>query len=87
MSEAITTTEIDNLDLLTAGPVPPNPTELIGSERFKELVDLFNKRYDIIIVDTPPVNTVTDAQLYARAIKDSLLVIDSEKMIKMKLKS
>ena len=82
MSEAITTTEIDNLDLLTAGPVPPNPTELIGSERFKELVDLFNKRYDIIIVDTPPVNTVTDAQLYARAIKDSLLVIDSEKMIK-----
>ncbi|ORN86153.1 capsular biosynthesis protein, partial [Staphylococcus aureus] len=79
MSEAITTTEIDNLDLLTAGPVPPNPTELIGSERFKELVDLFNKRYDIIIVDTPPVNTVTDAQLYARAIKDSLLVIDSEK--------
>ncbi|MCV4684490.1 polysaccharide biosynthesis tyrosine autokinase, partial [Escherichia coli] len=36
MSEAITTTEIDNLDLLTAGPVPPNPTELIGSERFKE---------------------------------------------------
>ncbi len=86
MSEAITTTEIDNLDLLTAGPVPPNPTELIGSERFKELVNLFNERYDIIIVDTPPVNTVTDAQLYARAIKDSLLVIDSEKMIKMKLK-
>ena len=79
---AITSTEIENLDLLTAGPVPPNPSELIGSERFKELVDIFNERYDIIIVDTPPVNTVTDAQLYARAIKDSLLVIDSEKMIK-----
>ena len=50
MSEAITSTEIENLDLLTAGPVPPNPSELIASERFKELVDLFNKRYDIIIV-------------------------------------
>ncbi|HDA6680762.1 TPA: polysaccharide biosynthesis tyrosine autokinase, partial [Staphylococcus aureus] len=86
MSEAITTTEIDNLDLLTAGPVPPNPTELIGSERFKELVNLFNERYDIIIVDTPPVNTVTDAQLYARAIKDSLLVIDSEKNDKNEVK-
>ncbi len=74
MSEAITLTEIENLDLLTAGPVPPIPSELIASERFKELVNiLFNKRYDIIIVeDTPPVNTVTDAQLYARAIKDSL---------------
>ncbi|HAR4106833.1 TPA: polysaccharide biosynthesis tyrosine autokinase [Staphylococcus aureus] len=86
MSEAITSTEIENLDLLTAGPVPPNPSELIGSERFKELVDLFNKRYDIIIVDTPPVNTVTDAQLYARAIKDSLLVIDSEKNDKNEVK-
>ncbi|HGO3281203.1 TPA: type 8 capsular polysaccharide synthesis protein Cap8B [Staphylococcus aureus] len=86
MSEAITSTEIENLDLLTAGPVPPNPSELIASERFKELVDLFNKRYDIIIVDTPPVNTVTDAQLYARAIKDSLLVIDSEKNDKNEVK-
>ncbi len=87
MSEAIMNdTEIDNLDLRTAGPVPPNPTELIGSERFKELVDLFNKRYNIIIVDTPPVNTVTDAQLYARAIKDSLLVIDSEKNDKNEVK-
>ncbi|HCU7777742.1 TPA: type 8 capsular polysaccharide synthesis protein Cap8B, partial [Staphylococcus aureus] len=85
-SEAITSTEIENLDLLTAGPVPPNPSELIASERFKELVDLFNKRYDIIIVDTPPVNTVTDAQLYARAIKDSLLVIDSEKNDKNEVK-
>ncbi len=85
MSEAITSTEIENF-IFYSGPVPPNPSELIASERFKELVDLFNKRYDIIIVDTPPVNTVTDAQLYARAIKDSLLVIDSEKNDKNEVK-
>ncbi len=69
MSKQLRQQEIENLDLLTAGPVPPNPSELIGSERFKELVDLFNKRYDIIIVDTPPVNTVTDAQLYSVLLK------------------
>lgn len=60
MLEVIMLIEIDNLDLLIVGFVFLNLFELIGFERFKELVDMFNKCYDIIIVDILLVNIVID---------------------------
>lgn len=60
MLEVIMLIEIENLDLLIVGFVFLNLFELIGFERFKELVDLFNKCYDIIIVDILLVNIVID---------------------------
>ena len=62
--KAIHKTDIVNLDLLTSGPIPPNPSELIGSEKSLEVFDYLRSEYDFIIIDTPPVNTVTDAQLF-----------------------
>lgn len=52
---------IPNLDVFTAGPIPPNPAELIGSQNMKVLIDALNEYYDIILIDTPPVGVVTDA--------------------------
>ena len=50
-----------NLDLLPSGPIPPNPSELLGSEQFRELLETLSQRYDYMIIDTPPVNVVSDA--------------------------
>lgn len=70
---------VKNLDLLTSGPIPPNPSELIGSNNFSLLFKTLKEEYDMIIIDTPPVNTVTDAQLFSELSKFVILVIDVEK--------
>ncbi|KXA45639.1 capsular biosynthesis protein [Staphylococcus sp. HMSC072B07] len=74
--KAITKTEIDNLDLLTSGPIPPNPSELIGSIQFQNHLEELKEIYDFIIIDTPPVNTVTDAQLFSEISGYAALVIN-----------
>ncbi|MBF7018005.1 polysaccharide biosynthesis tyrosine autokinase [Staphylococcus durrellii] len=76
--KAIYSTEIENLDLLPSGPIPPNPSELIDSDEFYQIYQTLLNEYDFIIVDTPPVNTVTDAQVYLKYINHALMVIDVE---------
>ena len=56
----------ENLDLLLAGPTPPNPTELLARESFKQVVDLLREQYDYVIFDTAPVGLVTDTLQVAR---------------------
>ncbi|MBF7016771.1 polysaccharide biosynthesis tyrosine autokinase [Staphylococcus durrellii] len=77
--EAIKTTEIEKLHVLTSGVVPPNPSELIGSKRFTEIFKTLEKVYDFIIIDSPPINAVTDAQLFAQVAQNSILIIDVQK--------
>lgn len=59
-AKCIQSSKIDNLDFITAGPVPPNPSELILSEKMGELIAWLKKEYDFVIIDTPPVGIVTD---------------------------
>ena len=59
--EAIRRNIKPNLDVLFSGEIPPNPLELLGNARMKELIDTMSKRYDVILVDTPPVSVVSDA--------------------------
>jgi polysaccharide biosynthesis transport protein len=61
LNEIIKTTKIPNLDIISSGPIPPNPSELIMSERMKELINELKLKYDYIILDTPPVGLVSDA--------------------------
>ncbi|MFQ3726953.1 polysaccharide biosynthesis tyrosine autokinase [Staphylococcus equorum] len=84
--EAIKETKVDNLGILTAGPNPPNPSELIASNNFKEIYNELLEHYDFIVIDTPPINTVTDAQIYAQTIGNCALVIDAEKNNKNEVK-
>lgn len=72
--EAIQRVEKGGFDVLTCGPQPSHPVELLMSERFKNMMSEIDKRYDIVIVDTPPVLAVTDALLVARAAATTLLV-------------
>lgn len=66
---------LPGLDVLPKGSLPPNPAELLMSERFKTMLDYFSSRYDIVIVDTPPVLAVTDAALIGRHAGATLLVV------------
>ncbi|CAN5439696.1 hypothetical protein BH09BAC1_BH09BAC1_01200 [soil metagenome] len=60
LEECIRDTEISNLKFITSGPIPPNPAELILSEKLKEVVEELKKEYDFILFDTPPLGLVTD---------------------------
>jgi capsular exopolysaccharide synthesis family protein len=60
LSECIQKSAIEHLDFVTAGPIPPNPSELLLSNRFKEIVEELKKNYDVIIIDNPPIGLVSD---------------------------
>ena len=75
MEEAVKAKIFNGLDLLTAGPIPPNPSELLASERCKAILDELIKKYDYVIIDTPPVNVVSDALVIKSSISGILLVL------------
>lgn len=60
VEECIHNTDLENLDYIPAGPIPPNPSELILGRQFVELMEYLENKYDVIIIDTPPVGLVTD---------------------------
>ncbi|OPA80646.1 capsular biosynthesis protein [Paenibacillus selenitireducens] len=80
MQQAIKATEVDNLFVITSGPLPPNPSELLGSKRMNELLEQLKMNFDIIIIDTPPVLAVTDAQIISSKCDGVVLVIHSGKV-------
>ena len=66
----------ENLDLLTSGPVPPNPAELLGSNRMKEFLGELEDRYDYIILDSPPIGLVTDSAIISTISDGTILVLE-----------
>jgi capsular exopolysaccharide synthesis family protein len=64
-----------NLDIITSGPIPPNPAELIASEKCDEFFSLLKERYDYIIIDTPPLGLVTDSFLLMRFADVKLFIV------------
>lgn len=64
-----------NLDIITSGPIPPNPAELIASSKCQELFDALKERYDYIIIDTPPLGLVTDAFLLMKHSDVNLFIV------------
>jgi capsular exopolysaccharide synthesis family protein len=76
-NEAIGSVEtVPNLWLLASGPTPPNPSELLGSGRMKELMAQLSEEFTYVIVDTPPVNAVTDASILAASASGTILVVE-----------
>ena len=70
-------TEIENLQLLTSGPLPLNPSELLGSQKMRQLVEAMKAEADIIILDTPPNLVVTDASVLALEADGVLLLAEA----------
>ena len=72
-------TKISNMHILTNGTIPPNPSELVGSDNMKKLVAILEQVYDIIIIDAPPCKLVTDSIILSTIVTSTILVINSTK--------
>jgi non-specific protein-tyrosine kinase len=72
-------TGIENLRVLTAGPIPPNPQELLGSQRMEELLRRLEEEADIVVLDTPPTLVVSDANVLAARASGVLMVVNTGK--------
>ena len=70
-----TTTVHPNLDVLVSGPLPPNPSELLGNGRLPSLIEKLREKYDYVLVDAPPFGLVTDAALIAEHVDTTLYVV------------
>ena len=75
LEEAIQHTENEHLDLITSGPIPPNPSELLGSEQMKSVLEKLSENYDIIIADAPPIGMVADILNLSDSIAGMLFVV------------
>jgi len=74
-SKVIKNTEVDNLDVITSGVIPPNPSEIIDSKKMSKLINDLSSKYDMILFDSPPLIAVTDAFILMKYIKQFILVV------------
>lgn len=77
--DAITKTYIPNLDIVTSGPIPPNPSELLNSKKMEDLIDELRGMYEYVIFDTPPILAVTDSQIITKKCDGAVMVVASRK--------
>ncbi|MHC4473146.1 MAG: polysaccharide biosynthesis tyrosine autokinase [Planctomycetota bacterium] len=77
--DVVIPSSVENLDVLPSGPIPPNPSELLGRDRMTELLDELRSRYDRILLDTPPIGAVTDAAVLGRIVDSVIVVVHAGK--------
>lgn len=75
LGEVVNATGVAGLYVITSGPIPPNPSELLGSAKMAELLARVAAQYDVVLLDAPPVIAVTDAVLLAPLVDSVLLVL------------
>lgn len=71
-------TQIQNLEILMPGVIPPNPAELLATKKFVELIDLYKETYDYIFIDTPPIGVVSDALSFSSMLNGYIIVVRAE---------
>ena len=76
---------VENLDFVTCGVIPPNPSELMGSKRMEELIEQMKEEYDLVIFDNPPLLAVTDAQVMATKVDGTIVVVPKGEVSKDEL--
>ena len=79
LDKYIQKTDNKNLDLLTTGPMPPNPVELLGSENNKKLLNLLKKKYDVIIMDCAPIIGLSDSLVLATLSDINIITVSTKK--------
>lgn len=77
LDSVINSTKIDTLHVITSGPVPPNPAEMLGSERMNRFIEEVSSIYDVVLFDTPPVNSVADASILSPRMDGVILVVEA----------
>lgn len=74
-SEFIKKSVVENLDILTSGPIPPKPADMLSSNRMNEVIEELRADYDLVIFDTPPLTRVADAQILSSRVDGTLMVV------------
>lgn len=77
LEEVVRPSPLPNLSLMTSGPIPPNPSELLGSARMSQLLERLLEQFDLVVLDTPPVLAVTDPIVLAARADGVVVVVDS----------
>ena len=80
LTKYINKTEVDNLSIITTGAMPPNPTVLLESKRIEEVLEELKNKYDLVILDTPPVTGLTDTLILSR-LSDIVLIVARAKKV------
>jgi capsular exopolysaccharide synthesis family protein len=79
IEEALQRTSVEGLSLMSRGTSPPNPTDLLGSQRMKQIVQELRQRYNFVLIDCPPVIAVSDAAILSKLCDGVILVVRSQK--------
>jgi tyrosine-protein kinase Etk/Wzc len=77
LHQVVKRSPVDNLDVVTSGPIPPNPSEMLGSARMAALLERLKGEYDLILLDTPPITLVADPLITAKLSELALVVVRS----------
>ena len=83
----VTHTEVPGLDILLCGPLPPNPSEILHTDRFKQLVAELQSKYETVIFDSPPVEIVSDALVIASLVDGVVIVAHCERSTRESVRS
>lgn len=87
LKDVIRPTDIDSLWLLASGSIPPNPSELVGSEKMRETLAELTNQFDVIILDSPPILPVTDGILLSTMVDGVVLVVNSSRTAKQHVRA
>ncbi|MFC5446793.1 CpsD/CapB family tyrosine-protein kinase [Paenibacillus aestuarii] len=80
VEDVVLDTKIANLSLITSGSIPPNPSELLSSKKMSALITQLKEDFDMVLIDSPPVLAVTDAQILSNIVDGTVLVVNHGKV-------
>ena len=86
LEDVVQKSDVKNLHYVICGPIPPNPAELLSSNRMTDIIDEMKAQYDLVIFDSPPLLAVADAQILAAKVDGTLLVVPKGEVTKAELK-
>jgi tyrosine-protein kinase Etk/Wzc len=78
LNEVIYKAEIENLHYIPCGTIPPNPAEMLESEKMKKFLLEMRERYDIVLLDSPPIVAVTDSEILSTMVDGTILVVSAD---------
>lgn len=87
MGQALRDTDVEHLKVITSGPIPPSPTELLSSNRMTQLIEELSARFDLVLLDSPPVLGLADSPLMAALVDGVVIVIQSDRSRRGSLKA